>query len=273
MKAFEPKAVPPDSWRHWVTQALDLCTAQWLPNTVLVLGLLGGVQLLQADAGRLLLGCLAPGLVALFTAVASRAHTPRRLHQVLRGSLPGVGRAVLCAATVLAVLYAVLAAIAGALAFGGAGAPAAGQAAWTAGTATSDFAAGQSALLVLFLWLLVPLLFFLLPLLVCAQLPVRQALALARQAHALNPFAWRVGAAAGLLCLGGAMWNGVAAVPFYPLIGTLLYVAYRHVFLGMPPETATQSAHARWPALQSPTWSSPGSSPRRSAGCRPRCMR
>lgn len=280
MKAFEPKAVPPDSWRHWATEALNLCTAQWLPNTVLVLGLLGGVQLLQADAGRLLLGCLAPGLVALFAAVASRAHTPRRLHQVLRGSLPGMGRAVLCAATVLAVLYAVLAAIAGALAFSGAGAPAPGmaaeaapaapaaQAAWVAGTAASDFAAGQSALLVLFLWLLVPLLFFLLPLLVCAHMPVRQALALARQAQQLNPFAWRVGAAAGLLCLAGAMWNGVAAVPFYPLIGTLLYVAYRHVFLGMPPETATQTSHARWPALPSPTWSSHGSSPRRSAGCR-----
>lgn len=289
MNAFEPKAVPPASWRHWATDALDLATGHWALNTVLVLAILGGVQLLPPEAGRLLLGGLAPGLLALFAAVASRRHGPRRLPQVLRHSLPGMGRVLLCAATVLAVMYALVAAIAGALAFvdaaaatpawtdaapmGGASLPAT-----TAGGAwASDFAAGQSALLVLFLWLLLPLLFFLLPLLVCAQLPIPAALALARQAQQLNPFAWRVGAAAGLLCLGGAMWTGVAAVPFYPLIGSLLYVAYRHVFLGMPPDTARQAARnpasRRWSALNGPICSSPGSSPPRSAACPPRCMR
>jgi hypothetical protein len=116
---------------------------------------------------------------------------------------------------------------------------------------SDDFSPAAGALLALALWAGAALPLMLVPLLVCTDAPIALATELAFEAVMLNPFLMALGLGLGAVCIAGVLWHGVAAVALLPLVGSLMYVAWRHVFLNQAPRPKA----ARAPALARAAWS------------------
>ena len=231
MKNFRPQAVPPSSWRDWLLEAFTLITARGAWHVPLALTVSTACAVLPQLPG-LVLGVTSLGVFAVM-AQATVDHIP--LRQALRASarvlvLITLGF-FLAMATAVALLHVALPAPTAS--HGGLPLP---------GTTSSplalDFAPGAWLLSVLALVLACPGSLFFLALLVFVRAPLLLALDLSVEAVRLNRFTIAVSLGLAALLVLGAAWTGLTVVGLLPWTGAFLFVAYRHVFLGVPPRVA-----------------------------------
>lgn len=235
MTPLQPRAVPPRSAWDWALAAFSLVTARWYWHVPLALATAAGAAVLPAML-RVSLVVVAIGLCAVL-ARATSEHRP--VLALLRAHAVALLRIGLMLTAALLATVVVL------------------QAAWPpdapvpasgpgGSVSALDFAAGREALGIVALAAACPGSLFFLALLVFLRAPLLRALDLSVEAVRLNRFTLFVGPAlVGLIALGAA-WTGLTVVALLPFTGALVWVAFRHVFLGVAPPAGARSrpAHA-----------------------------
>lgn len=238
---FGPRPVESSSWQRWSKEALHLSGKHLALNVCLVLATVG----LLSPFSPMLLLIISPALVGIFVLVAYSADSSEPVLTTLKRAPAGILRVLLCstlAVTVLAVAFFLIVMIVKGTAVGG---PAATSTYVPQDYQISDFLVGSKALFAIGLWLLVILPWFAIPLIVCTDLPLRLCLDHTFKAFNQNKFVVIVVFLSALLMMGGALFHGLTVVPLFPILGGLMYAAYRHIFMGMPPlETSEAKSKA-----------------------------
>jgi len=97
---------------------------------------------------------------------------------------------------------------------------------------SSTFSAGVVMLFALYVWLAAgPFIWFFVPLIVIAEMPLTEAASQAGQAFILNRFVLLLSLALGVLSQF-AIILPVLVFPFVALVTSLMYVSYRHIWMG-----------------------------------------
>ncbi|GGI16288.1 hypothetical protein [Oxalicibacterium faecigallinarum] len=231
MNTFGPRPVESSSWQRWLKEALHLSGKHLALNVCLVLLTVG----LLAPFSPMLLLIVSPALVGVFILVAHSAASSEPVTQTLKTAPAGILRVLFCstaAVSIMAVAFFLILMIVKGTAIGGAGA-----------TSTyvppdyqlSDFLVGSKALFAIGLWLLVILPWFAIPLMVCTNLPMLLCLDHTFKGLNQNKFIVFVVFFTALAMMGGALFHGLTVVPLFPILGSLMYAAYRHIFMGASP--------------------------------------
>lgn len=233
---FEPQVVDPRSWKNWCREALTLTGRRPVAFVALTLGLAAfAVIPVLGDTLQMILLPLCLGLGCRLASQADNGGPSRRAFTGLSvrafGHLAVLGLIPLAVAGVLAALLNALQMVEPEPIYRD-GLP---VAPWI------PFEAGIGIIVSLVMWLFLSggLIWTLPPLMALADLPLSIAgdqavLALERNSLLLR-LAW--GIAGGLfLCLLplGLIVGGVPAVLAFPFLCCLMYVIYRHIWLGRP---------------------------------------
>lgn len=233
---FGPRPVEPSSWKRWAKEALHLSSKHLALNVCLVLLTVG----LLAPFTPMLLLIISPALVGLFVMVAYSADTSEPILTTLKRAPAGMLRVLLCstaAVSIMAIAFFFILMIVKGTAIG----PEATSTYVPQDYQVSDFMVGSKALFAIGLWLLVILPWFAIPLIVCTDLPLRLCLDHTFKAFNQNKFVVIVVFLSAQLMIGGALFHGLTVVPLFPILGSLMYAAYRHIFMGMPPVETSEA--------------------------------
>lgn len=251
MKQFKPQKVDSTSWRRWLKEALHLANQKLILNVTIVLIVLGLIAFLPNTIGNVVVGYLSPVLLGVFTVIAESSDTAKPVATELKMAAYGLLKVFGCALLLIAAMHF----FAFIVTFGGLFSSNESMPAFQPPN-ESEFPIGGSALGALFFWLLIPLTWFVVPLLTCGRFSIRISFEHAFDALDANWFVWRVSGTAAVVSLLTGVWHGAAAVPMYPILGAMIYAAYRHIFLGVPPMEvevkAATGVHVKAKALK--TW-------------------
>lgn len=232
---FGSQPVESNSWKRWLKEAVHLSGKNLALNVALVLLTIG----LLAPFSPMLLLITAPALVGVFVLVAHSAASSEPVLDTLKSAPAGILRVLFCstaAVSIMAIAFFFILMIVKGTALGS---PATTSTYVPQDYQFSDFLVGSKALFAIGLWLLVILPWFAVPLMVCTNLPLRLCLDHTFKAFNQNKFVVFVVFFTALGLMGGALFHGLTVVPLFPILGGLMYSAYRHIFMGLPPlETA-----------------------------------
>jgi len=231
MNTFGPRPVEPSSWQRWLKEALHLSGKHLALNVCLVLLTVG----LLAPFSPMLLLIVSPALVGVFVLVAHSAASSESVVQTLKAAPAGILRVLFCTTmtvSIMAIAFFVILMIVKGTTLGS---PVTTSTYVPQEYQISDFLVGSKALFAIGLWLLVILPWFAVPLMICTNLSLRLCLDHTFQGVNQNKFVVFVVFFSALAMMGGALFHGLTVVPLFPILGSLMYASYRHVFMGMPP--------------------------------------
>jgi len=238
---FGPRSVEPSSWQRWSKEALHLSGKYLALNVCLVLATVG----LLSPFTPMLLLIVSPVLVGVFVLIAHSAAPSEPVLATLKHASSGLLRILLCSTTAVVTMLIAFLIIALLIKASSFGASASSATYMPQEYQLSDFLAGSKALFAICFWLLAILPWFAIPLMVCTNLSLQMCLDNTFQAFNQNKFVVIVVFLSALLMLGGALFHGLTVVPLFPILGALMYAAYRHIFMGMPPlETSEAKSKA-----------------------------
>jgi hypothetical protein len=219
---IRPRPVPPSSSLKWFTQGLRLSTRRPLFFVVIVGVPLPATFLWDGLPVFLLLPLLlAPGIVLAFATERSTFFLTE-----LRAITASAWRAMAFASLLIAPLV-ILVAFMILLAARLDDSPAASA----APAINLAFESSSAYLVTLSLWFMTigPILWFLVPLVILENLPLKHAFLLSLQAFVLNLYISIITSVIALVFLTGIFWS-ISVFPLYAIVVCMMYASYRHVF-------------------------------------------
>ena len=220
---LRPHPVPPSSSLKWFTQGLRLSTRHPFLFVVTVAVALPGTLIFGGLPVFLFIPLLlAPGVVLAF---ASENDTSFWLE--LRDRSLNAWKNLAISSLLLVPLIFLLASL---LLLAAKLEPPAASADTTE-AAKLTFEAGAAYLITLSLWFMAigPIIWFLIPLLILENLPLKNAFFLSLQAFVFNLYVSIITSLLALIFLVGIFW-GIAIFPLYAITVCMMYASYRHVF-------------------------------------------
>lgn len=247
MTPFTPQAVPASSWKRWLREALVLCYRTLWAQFTLTAILLAVAWSIREFASILLFDLFGPSVVACY--VLASASGDRRLN--LRKNRDLLGRGFLALMVISAfywvirwAFFLIAAFVYISLLHLQSHSAILDQDAIAAPARFQQMCAMLIGLLGL--WIIFPNVLFSIPLMVVAHIKLWQALSLTRKAMLLNGHinlvCTVVCAVVGLVCTFFDDYLGMFSLILYPITGAVCYVAYRHIYFGLPPIKQTERA-------------------------------
>jgi len=230
---FQPQQVESKSWRYWFKEALSLSTRNILLFALLALLVSGTHYLPELLRGFTLLGIplfLSFGVVLAESADKSNtffsaaSKTPRIVwvRLFIAGSIPWI------MASVFGVVLMMISRLIGAH-----GNPSDFDIAQTQ-TLSVAYEAGMAMLAVMLFWFITIgyFLWFVVPLIVIAELPIIESYEQSFEALSLNGWFVKVILAFSFAALLFALFLPILFIPWYAMASSMMYVSFRHIWMG-----------------------------------------
>lgn len=231
MQSIAPRSVPPRNALEWMREGARLVWRKIMVHAAVSVAMFGVIAFVQDDVAGILMFLLAPLFVAVFVVVAESTDRSIGLRQAVVGALAGLQRVLLFSAG----MFTVLATIGGICAFLD------GAFQMDDQRRTIDMAryllVAPAESIALAEWFVIPVFLLGLPLAVVGRIPLASTWRLGLDAYRKNLFIVGLSLVASVAIIGGMIaLAGFSAIALYPLTGATMYVAYRDVFLGVPPQ-------------------------------------
>ena len=237
---FRPQRVDQTSWRHWLKEGVALSSRRAALFVILTMAT-GSLHFLPRPLGFIFMA-IVPLVLGLGTVIAYCADTSKPI-VVFFGRKPlVVWVRIVIVGSVPWLLFVALSAIASWLI--GSGEPPV----FDGRAGGSIFAeASMSVMAAMFIWFatLGWWIWFMVPLIVIAELPILESIDQVEEALTLNRFAYKVIAVAAVSTLLGEI-NPVLVFPWFAIITSVMYVSFRQIWWGrrdnLPKSAAKENA-------------------------------
>lgn len=239
MQPLTPRAVPPRNCLFWMKEGLSLIWRGIALHAGLSVVLFGAVAVLPDNGAGILMFLFAPLCVSVFAVLSAATDRGGRARHAIVDARKGLLRVFVCSA----VMFGFLASLGGIFAFMDHQMQFNDQRHAVDMASYSLVASGAS--MALAMWFIVPVFMLNLPLLAVGDVPLLEGWKLGLKAYQANLFINGLSLIAAVAIVGAMILTvGFSAIAIYPLVGATMYVAYRDIFLGIPPEKANETIPA-----------------------------
>lgn len=223
---FEPQAVDKKSWCYWLKESMALSTRR-TTMFVLFTMLIGSLHFLPRALSAVFLVSI-PLALGVGTLIAYCSDTSRSFIDELKAKPLVIWLRLIAVGSAPWVLLAVFSAIA--LLITGHGEPPVFEASHE-GTIFEE--ASMSLMAVMFIWFITMgwLVWFIVPLVVIAEMPVAESIDQTIDALALNRFVYGIIAVAAVSAFLLGAFSPVLVFPWYAIVTSMMYVSFRHIWM------------------------------------------